>query len=542
MNLSYSQITRAAKVPLHIRAQAELLLRQRNKSVPDLNNVDSEAIEKAKSGLLEFTLFTKPDYIVNWHHKILCNYLDKFWKKEIINLMIFMPPQHGKTELASRRFPAFLLGHEPREHIIFGTHTDIYAKRVNREVQRIMSNPDYNLIFPDTLLPSHKDLNYSRTTNYFDIINFHGSYKSTSVEGAVTGNPATTLILDDPYKGPAVARSDTKREHIWDWYYFDFLARKSHQDARTMIIQTRWHEDDIAGRQLKESLTGEWVILSFPAICEDEKNNEDPRQTGEALWPEKFSIEYFEGRKQKGGSYWFASVYQQRPQPEGGGLFKRKYFKYCSEDQSYYNLHDVAGKEINILKTDCQVFSTMDLAVKATETSDYTVFLTFALTPNKDIIVLDVYRVRVEGSEHMNILWEMYQRWHPSIIGIEAVQYQTQLVQQGLKKGYRVKELKPGGQDKFTRALPISARMESGHVYFMSGAHWLDEFERELLSFPNGKHKDQVDAFAYTEYMLEPEKEWFYPLGNMQQSPPARNLPQQREKVFKKSSIKDLII
>jgi predicted phage terminase large subunit-like protein len=532
------------KLPLHIRAQAELIRREREKlRVAPVSSHSYTDIAKAKSSMLDFTHFTFTGFQVNWHHKVLCKYLDKFLKSEILNLMIFMPPQHGKSELASRRFPAYWLGHNPAGHVIFCTHTDNYARRINRDVQRIISSDNYKEIFPETVLPTPKDLHYSRTTDYFDIVHYNGSFYSASVGGSITGNPADLLILDDPYPGPKTAISETKRRHIWDWFNFDFLARKSNENAKVLIIQTRWHEDDLSGRILKDVESHDFTVLKFPAIAEELKHPDDPRETGEPLWPERFSLDYFEKRKKKGGIYWFSSVFQQSPQPEGGGLFKRKYFQYFTDDASYYNLTNTDGEDYTILKDDCQIFCTMDLAVTTKETSDYTVFLTFALTPAKDILILDIYRVRVEGAEHMSILANMNQRWKPSLIGIESVQYQLQLVQSAIKKGFRVKELKPGRSDKKTRALPILARMESGHVYFKADAHWLQDFEEELLSFPNTSHDDQIDAFAFTEYMIEPEKDWEYPLLIPEGGELNSALPKNGEtKIFQKQSVKGLIL
>ena len=211
-------------------------------------------ILKARSIFQKFVTFTKADYVMNWHHTVLCSYLQKFINGDIKKLMVFMPPQHGKSELTSRRLPAYLLGINPKFKIIGCSYSADLSKAFNRDVQRIIDSDEYKLVFQDTRLNSSNVKasskgSYLRNADLFEIVKHRGFYKSVGVGGSLTGTPADIGIIDDPIKDKAEAESPTFRRRVWDWYTNVFLTRM-HNDSQQLITLTRWHKDDLAGRIL----------------------------------------------------------------------------------------------------------------------------------------------------------------------------------------------------------------------------------------------------------------------------------------------------
>jgi len=178
----------------------------------------------------DFVQYTKPDYEINWHHDLLMDYLQQFAEGKIKKLMVFMPPQHGKSELTSRRLPAYLLGRNPKLKIIGCSYSSDLATSFNRDVQRIIDDELYQQIFPETTLngsnvrTSAKG-SYLRNSDMFEIVEHRGFYKSIGVGGSLTGTPADIGIIDDPVKDAIEAESITYRSRVWDWFTQVFMTR-----------------------------------------------------------------------------------------------------------------------------------------------------------------------------------------------------------------------------------------------------------------------------------------------------------------------------
>lgn len=331
--------------------------------------------------------------------------------------------------------------------------------------------------------------------NWWEIEEFGGAMFSTGIRGTITGKGANILIIDDPVKNSEEARSKGIRDKNWDWYQSTAYTRLE-PDGKVILIMSRWHYDDLAGRCLRES--GEhWTILSLPAIAEqDEDYGVLKRKAGEPLWGERFSLEDLQRIKETIGSYWFNALYQQRPTENEGDLFKREYFRYFVEEQEFFILFNGQERKEVIRKNDCIIFQTVDLAITEKETSDYTVIGTFVVTPKKDLLVLDIYRARIDMPTQKRVIRDLFNRFSPSFIGIEAQAYQLGLIQELRIEGLPVKELR-AVKDKVARALTIATRYEAGSVYHKRGAKYLGDFEDELLRFPLGEYDDQVDVMSY---------------------------------------------
>ncbi len=406
-------------------------------------------------------------------------------------LMVNMPPRHGKSELISKYFPAWFLGTFPDKKIILTSYEASFAESWGRQVRDIL-NQYGRQYFGISVDPA------ARSAGSFRIQGHSGGMDCVGAGGPITGKGADIFIIDDPVKNDAEANSPVIRDKVWEWFKSTAFTRLE-PDGAIVIIMTRWHEDDLCGRILKEK-NDDWYIINLPALAEP--NDPIGRKKGMALWKDRFPVEKLNEIKTILGSYWFSALYQQRPSPTGGGIFKRKHFKYFSFDGEYLLLTDrIEKKRISFQK--CSIFGTMDLATSMKETSDYTVVIVFALTPDKDVLIMDIIRERFDGADHLNLIKDVQTRWNTLMIGIESVQYQVALVKSALREGLPVKELRPT-KDKVSRALPMAARLEAGCVYFRSDAQWLYEFENELLKFPHDKHDDQVDAFAYIAELVQP--------------------------------------
>ena len=278
---------------------------------------------KARAGLLDFTTYTKPNYQTGWFHSLLCRYLDAFARGEIENLMVCVPPQHGKSELISRRLPAWLLGRDPDLRVIACSYGSSLASDMNRDVQRIIGDGPYSRLFPKTTLSEGNVRTVSgsalRNSETFEVVGRQGFYRAAGVGGPITGKPMDVGIIDDPFKNREEADSPTVRESVFRWYTGAFLSR-AHKGTRQLICHTRWHPEDLVGRLLRQQEedpnAARWTTLVLPALAEEVRHPEDPRQPGEALWPERHPVSLLLRKKAASLTDWH-SIYQQRPRAEG---------------------------------------------------------------------------------------------------------------------------------------------------------------------------------------------------------------------------------
>lgn len=267
----------------------------------------------ARRNFRDFIAYTKPEYEFNWHHESICEKLQAFSRVEIKKLMLFVPPQHGKSELATRRLPAYILGGNPNKKIAICSYSATLASTFNRDIQRVIEDIPYQSVFPETTLNEQSAINpskntYLRNSEIFEIVGHTGFVKTVGVGGSLTGTPVDVGIIDDPFKDREEAMSSTIREKVYNWYTDVFCTRLDN-NSQQLIIMTRWHMEDLAGRILAKD--NDWEVVSYPAIKERENPN-DPRQIGEALWPSKHSLARLEKIKAD-TPVTFNSLYQQEP-------------------------------------------------------------------------------------------------------------------------------------------------------------------------------------------------------------------------------------
>ena len=288
-----------------------------------------------QENLLSFTRHTLPSFAPAPFHLAYYEVLTRFAMGEIKKLMITMPPQHGKSEGATRRLPAFVLGQDPDKRIAIVSYNAIKARKFNRELQRIMDDDRYYELFPQTLLAGQasyqeqgrRSRNYARNSDECEIVGCQGSFKTIGVGGSLTGEPVDMLIMDDLYKDASSAWSPVIRQNVADWY--DTVAStRLHNDSQQLLVFTRWHMEDLAGRLLEQEGVYDpienpqgWLLVSFPAIQNRLPSEQDPRAEGEPLWPERHSLEKLLEIKGRSPTV-FESLYQQNPQPSQGLMYE----------------------------------------------------------------------------------------------------------------------------------------------------------------------------------------------------------------------------
>jgi predicted phage terminase large subunit-like protein len=318
-----------------------------------------------------------------------------------------------------------------------------------------------------------------------------GGVRAVGVGGGITGFGGDLIMIDDPVKSREEAESETYREKCWDWFKDDLYTRLE-PGASMILTMTRWHDDDLAGRLLKEQDEGgeKWEVINLPAIAEED----DPlgRDEGEALCPERYDLEALTRLRKRLGAYSFAALFQQRPVPIEGALFKRSWFPADKiRDRAPDGLRWARG---------------YDLAVSQKTSADYTASFRCAFDDEGNLWIADGFRKRIEYPEQRRFAIQKMTTEKRTRHGIEKALHGEALVQdlrrERALRGVALKSVKVD-TDKFTRALPWANLAEEGKVYLVRGP-WLNEFLDEICRFTGkgDKHDDQVDAVSVAVQLL----------------------------------------
>jgi predicted phage terminase large subunit-like protein len=407
----------------------------------------------------------------------------------IRHLLIAMPPRHGKSEFTSRYFPAWYLGTFPDRHVILASYQAEFAASWGRKVRDVLIEHGPSL-FGVTV---RRDV---ASAEHWEVAGSAGGMDTAGVGGALTGKGADLLVIDDPIKNAEQANSPTYRDKAWDWYVSTAYTRLQPGGA-VVLIQTRWHEDDLAGRILAESRAGgePWDVVELPALAEE--GDALGRAPGAALWPERFSAQALERIRRTLGTYWFTALYQQRPAPPEGHRFRRSWFRSwtAEENGAVYHLQSVPARKV--AARHCRRFGTVDLAVSTRTSADYTVLAAWAATPQEDLVLLDLQRERLEEPDAIRQAAAFARRNRLDYLVVESNGMQLGIVQTLRRPPYGLAiRAVPNDRDKLTRSATAVIRCEAGQVFFPERAAWLADFESELLNFPVGSHDDQVDALS----------------------------------------------
>ncbi len=443
--------------------------------------------ELARRSFLPFVCRTSASYAPNWHHERLAWELDEVLAGRNKRLIVNMPPQHGKSEQVSRRFPAYALGRRPDIPIIHASYNADLATEMSRDVQAVMDSKVYRRLFPGTRLAGTRDAEI-RMAAQFDVVGTDGSYRAAGVGQGITGKSMLLGIIDDPIKSRAEAESEAFRRQVWNWYVSDFRTRSMGDDAAIVLVQTRWHEDDLAGRLLRMAkdnpLADQWRVVSFPAVCE-ELRVDDPRQLGEALWPSRFSREWLEATRVGSGVYDWSALYQQRPVPPGGAMGQRAWFKVV----------DVASPAVRR----CRCWDLAGTKPTPGRDPDWTVGVRLAMNPSGIWTIEHIVRTRTTAREVDSLMkmWAqtdgpdvLIREWQDPGAAGKAVIEAHRLMLAG-----RDYEPLPSSGEKSLRWRPFLVQAEAGNVQVRK-AEWTEAFLDEISLVPYALHDDQADAVA----------------------------------------------
>jgi predicted phage terminase large subunit-like protein len=492
---------------------------------PQTAAIELLARRQARRDLLAFTTYTKrkPQYNVNWHHRATANVLNDvvrgllpqedpdYLPNAPKRVIIEQPPRNGKTELASRRLPAYALGRLPDLLVIACSYGADLAALVNRDVQQIIDSDHYATLFPKTRLNSSN----IRTTAYgqplrnsdiFEVVGRRGTYVSAGIGGPIGGKGFHLGIIDDPVKNRKEADSDVYRQSVWRWYTSTFYMR-AEENAAIVIMSTRWDNEDLIGKLLELEISNpnadKWLLISFPALLdvipdqvEEPKRYQafmqyDVRMLGDCLWPAKYPIDALMAIKANDPDDWEA-LQQQRPVKPGGNLFPREKFKIIQYAEFVFN-------------TDMEAVRYWDKA----GTQDGGAFTAGVLmlfdphcTYNVGYIVYDVQRVQYDPLTREQLVKQTAQLDYALPVDVTVWLEQEpgssgkESAQNTIKNlaGFDVAAETASGA-KETRWRPYSAQVKADNVALVTGA-WNEDYLTELKRLPAGKFKDQADASA----------------------------------------------
>lgn len=484
----------------------------------------------ARQGLLAFTRYTFPRYRPAPHHHLIAETLEAVERGEKKRVMIFMPPRHGKSELASRRFPAFFIGRNPERSIIAASYNKDLASDFGRDVRNIVADYRYSNLFDVHLSEDSSAANRWHTQK-------GGMYVAAGVGTAATGRGAHAFLIDDPVKDRETADSEVFREKIWRWYTSvaytrlesdidpnevledDWLWKELRDDidrgdatpmeGAILLIQTRWNDDDLAGRLLKEQKRGgdQWEILELPAIREVEGERT-------ALWASKYPLPALERIKNAVGQRDWEALYQQKPITDEGAIFKRHWWKPWDPPNGRYPPFDY-------------IVASADTAYTEKEQNDPTGFVVLGVWKDKKdglnkVMLMQAWRKRLEiiGEDTLRLPneseadwikrtrerwglceWIAYscKRWgvHKLLVegkasGLSVLQAIRKL---HMNDGFSI-EAVPVKGDKTARAYAVQQAFTDGLVY-APDREWAEMVREEMASFPLGPFNDLTDAMTH---------------------------------------------
>ena len=432
-----------------------------------------EARDRASGNFLDFCRYVWPEMLVGEHHKRIAAAFDRVISGECKRLIIAMPPRHGKSQMGSYLFPAYVMGKRPEAKLIVGSHTAELAQRFGRMIRNLVDDENYKELFPNTVLSADSKAAGRWNTNAGGEAFFIGK------GGAMTGRGGDIIILDD-ILDEQDAISDTAMDNTWAWYESGPRQRLQPNGA-IILINTRWKTDDVAGRLLRMQSNlkaDQWEVLEFPAIL----------PSGNPLWPGYWKLEELEKVKFSIGLKKWNAQWQQQPTNDDGAILKREWWRKWNRDEppacSY-------------------VLQTLDTAYSKKETADFSVIATWGVfQPSADsgpnLILLSVKKGRWDFPELKRVARDEYRYWQPDNVLIEAKATGTPLQHELRRMNIPVTMYSPGGrrtgQDKVSRANAVAPILESGMVWYPEDEEFAQELVEECAAFPNGTNDDQVDV------------------------------------------------
>lgn len=423
------------------------------------------ARRRARGSLIDFTRYTFPKFQPGSHHLEIAQALESVERGECDRLMIFAPPRHTKSELASRRFPAWYLGRHPDRQVITTTYAGEFAQDFGRDVREIVQSHEYSRLFEDVTLAADSAARGRWHTNH------GGVYFAVGVGGPITGRGAHLALIDDPVKNRQEAESELIREQVWHWYTSTLRTRLM-PGGSIVLVCTRWHEDDLAGRLLDRMKHGgeQWKVVSLPAV----------NDAGEALWPEWYPLSELDRLKSTIGPRDWLSLYQQTPTAESGTYFKREWFRRYTEAPTNVN---------------CYV--TGDFAVSDGQ-GDYTELAVWGVDPQDKVYALDWWAGRKTADVWVDRLLHFCDKYK-ALRFIGEMGPIRRAIEPLLDKRMRecgifaTCEWLPTNAEKTAQARSFQGLSSLGRIYWPH-VEWAERVIDQCLRFPGGRFDDAVDA------------------------------------------------
>jgi predicted phage terminase large subunit-like protein len=463
-------------------------------------NLDTYINLRARDDFLTFVKVFAPtlvsDFKMGKHIKLLCSKLQGVVDGNIKRLMVFLPPRSSKSLICSKLFPAWYIGNFSNHEIMSVSHSDQLASDFGRTVRDIVNTEKFQRIFKGVALRSDVKAAGKWKTNK------NGSYYAAGVRSQVAGRGANIALLDD-VMSEEDSFSQTGRKYIKEWYPAGLRTRLM-PNGSIIIINTRYHYDDLCGWLLKQEKTAEqstypWEVISIPAWLNEEAAELLDLPVGSSYFPEWKSDEILrideqEIRASNGARYW-NSLYMQDPSPDDGGIIKKKYINWWEYEEP----------------PECQfIIQTYDTAFSTSRTADYSVIQTWGIFHDYDedyghashLILLGNTRGRYEYPELRRIAQDLYRDFRPDVCIIEKKASGQSLIQDMRRAGLPVLDYLPD-KDKVARVYASTPMMEAGRVWLPKNKIWADDLFSECMSFPNGSHDDQVDCMTMAVHYMK---------------------------------------
>ena len=475
----------------------------------------------ARRNLIQFVKRLYPRYRAGWVHEDIAARLERFSQavaeEKSPRLMLLMPPRHGKSELASIRFPAWHLGHYPEHEVInCGYNLDLPMK-FSRKVREIARDPSFLALFPKCVLDSESQSAEAWNTTS------GGGFTAAGVGGGITGKGAHVLIIDDPIKNQEEADSIMTRDNLWGWYWSTAYTRLS-PGGGVLIIQTWWNDDDLAGRlqlAMQEGNQGDdFDVVKYPALAEQyeyehKTTNEilrfaEPldakpslgeykaedftllRSPGEALHPERYNAQMLINYRENMPKRVWSALYQQNPVPDEGMYFQKSWIKQEVSPPQLQNVN---------------VYQAWDFAIGEKQHNDWNVGVTLVQDERDYLHLVDVLRFRGDSFQIVEHILDFAQKWGTTLSCPLTLGFEDGQIWKAIKpllsslmserKFYPSYEELKTLTDKMARARALQGRLQQGRVWFPVEAPWTPVVTQELLRFPAGAHDDVVDALAH---------------------------------------------
>ena len=443
-------------------------------------------IQRARQNLIDFEIATNPKYEPNWHHERIAKeleHIEMFGDRDYKILLVFEPPRHGKSQQVSIDFPAWYLGRNPGKEIITASYSGDLAQDFGGKTREKIQSEEYQYIFPEVVLKEDEKARGKWRTNN------GGGYISVGVGGPITGRGANILVTDDPIKNREEAESEVYREKIWEWFSSTAFTRLEPKGV-VIILMTRWHMDDLAGRIVAHPDLSEMCkVISFPAMATRDGLH---RKQGEELWKRKYPLEALIEIKKAVGPYDWSALYMGSPVLSEKQEFRPEWYKKIKEE--------------NVEKMNCRRILTIDTAISKKTQANFTGFCDNRIN-QENFWHLKAWRMKIGAEELVDTLFSLHESNHYEKIGIEKTAYLDGLKpfldseQRKRGKFLPIVELEHKQTSKEIRIRGLIPGYASGSVYHIENQ--CSDLEEEQMNFPVGMTDDILDAEAYQLQLLK---------------------------------------